>query len=234
MGVDGDKEGWESGYSVYKCIEAEAPAEALADAQGWERGGHSVYKCQPGAAQASGVNRAVEYDESDGEEEEEDADETNYTMTPNVATRSSVRQQTQKAQKEISPKPTVTCSSARHSPAIPLVDLQLHLLNNQICLFYSSTSGKAPRTWLFNSCDTVQKLCAEAVAGDVFPDTQANSGCRVLSIRLGGLPNKKMVVGEDENDDFTEMLYKLTTTRWFARTDGEIIDSGTVEIRAMM
>ena len=122
----------------------------------------------------------------------------------------------------------------RHAPAIPLDELQSHLLNNLICLFYGSTQGSLPRARLFGACDTVRKLFAQATAGDVFPDTDVKAGSRVLSVQLGGLPGKKMVVAEGDTQDFEAMLDAVSKIGWFTKTEGKIIGSGTVEVRAMV
>ena len=193
------------------------------DSQGWEKG-NSVYKCLP-KAQHSNVPRVVE----------EDSDDENDIENTIIATekRISARQQGRKDQAEQSSRRSHS-SFKPAPPAILVRDLRAHLTNNLICLFYSSEAGSPPRARLFSACDTVQKLFAQAIAGDVFHDRDAKAESRILSVRLGGVPAKRMVLAEDDAEDFEYMFDAMTGTGWFKKSDGVIKGSGTIEVRAMV
>ena len=146
--------------------------------------------------------------------------------------RNLAQQQVHKAVIEQSTRSTRT-TTTKAEATMRLEELQPHLLDNVVCLFFSATTGLSPRFRLFNACDTVQKLFAQAVAGDLFPDTNVKSGSRVLSIRPGGL-TKIMAVAEDDQEDFDDVLEFLPKTGWFTKAEGIIHGSGTIEVRAMM
>jgi hypothetical protein len=44
-----------------------------------------------------------------------------------------------------------------------------HIQNNAVFLFYAKKSPQ-PRARLFSACDTLQKLFAQAIAGDIFEE----------------------------------------------------------------
>ena len=104
-----------------------------------------------------------------------------------------------------------------------------HMQNNAVFLFYSQKSPQ-PRARLFRACNTMQKLFAQALAGDVFD--QDTSAAKVLSMRVAG-QQKAMAVVEDDEQDFEEVVDALKAAScWVSRKDGEVSGSCTVEVRA--
>ena len=104
-----------------------------------------------------------------------------------------------------------------------------HIQNNAVFLFYSKKSTQ-PRARLFSMCNTLQKLFAQTLAGDVFDDD--TTGAKILSIRVAGQPKAKAVV-EDDEQDFDDVVEELKAAPCWVRTaSGEISGSCTVEVRA--
>ena len=74
----------------------------------------------------------------------------------------------------------------------------------------------------------MQKLFAEAPAGDVFDD-ETTAG-KVLSIRVAGQQKAKVVV-EDDEQDFDEIVDPLKGVACWVSTNGLIEGSCTVEVK---
>ena len=109
-----------------------------------------------------------------------------------------------------------------------LQKLDSHILNNAVMLFYAK-KAETPRVRLLSACNSVEKLFAQAQAGDVFE--QSAGRANVLSIRLPGLQRPIHVVEEDE-EDFDRMIEAIKTIECWSEEAGEITGSCTVEIRA--
>ena len=104
-----------------------------------------------------------------------------------------------------------------------------HMQNNAVFLFYSKKSPQ-PRARLFSACNTMQKLFAQALAGDVFD--QDMTAAKVLSMRVAGQQKPKAVV-EDDEQDFEDMVEALKSAScWITSKGGETSGSCTVEVRA--
>jgi hypothetical protein len=103
-----------------------------------------------------------------------------------------------------------------------------HIQNNAVFLFYSKKSPQ-PRARLFTGCNTIQKLFAQALAGDVFDD-ETTAG-KVLSIRVAGQQKAKAVV-EDDEQDFDDIVDTLKGAACWVSKNGLIEGSCTVEVRA--
>jgi hypothetical protein len=102
-----------------------------------------------------------------------------------------------------------------------------HIQNNAVFLFYSKKSPQ-PRARLFTGCNTIQKLFAQALAGDVFDD-ETTAG-KVLSIRVAGQQKAKAVV-EDDEQDFDDIVDTLKGAACWVSKNGLIEGSCTVEVR---
>ena len=123
-----------------------------------------------------------------------------------------------------------------------LLAVSSHIHNNVVFLFYSVTSP-VPRVRLFGACDSIYKLFAQAVAGDVFEDNDGHGakagGVRVLSLRFGeartGKGNARdILVVEDDEEDFDSLLESIKAKDWWTtgRTAADVEGSGTIEVRA--
>jgi hypothetical protein len=125
----------------------------------------------------------------------------------------------------------------------PLLSVEKYIQNNAVFVFYSPGS-KTPRVRLFSACDTVQKLFAQAVAGDVFDDSggtplKNSRGGKVLSIRFGGIRResetfKNILVVEEDEEDFEALVRAIEAKDWWVKgKSGHLVEgSGTVEVRA--
>ena len=109
-------------------------------------------------------------------------------------------------------------------------ELVEHIHNNVVLLFFPS-SGGAPRVRLLGTCDNVQKLFAQALAGDVFAD-KGGSGTKVLALTFGGGQNKSRSLVEDDDQDFEDLVSALKVLDCWLLEDGALQGSLTVEVRA--
>jgi hypothetical protein len=135
----------------------------------------------------------------------------------------------------------------RNPPSItrpPPSAITKHIQNNTVFLFYSP-SYKNPRVRLFSACDTVQKLFAQALAGDLFDDSGGTApkgsptGSRVLSFRFGGIrkvmeTSKNILVVEEDEEDFEALVRAIEARDWWTSgKSGDLVGgSGAVEVRA--
>jgi hypothetical protein len=135
----------------------------------------------------------------------------------------------------------------RNPPSItrpPPSAITKHIQNNTVFLFYSP-SYKNPRVRLFSACNTVQKLFAQALAGDLFDDSGGTApkgsptGGRVLSFRFGGIrkemeTSKNILVVEEDKEDFEALVRAIETRDWWTSGKSEdlVEGSGPVEVRA--
>lgn len=103
-----------------------------------------------------------------------------------------------------------------------------HIQNNAVFLFYPKGSLQ-PRARVFGACNTIQKLFAQALAGDVFDED--TTVARVLSIRVAGQRKAKAVV-EDDEQDYDDVIDALKEAPCWAINNGGISGSCTVEVRA--
>ena len=115
-------------------------------------------------------------------------------------------------------------------------DISEHAQNNVVCLFYSNRSP-APRVRLLSACDSVEKLFAQATAGDLFEDgAKRPSKAKVLVARFGnttGTAQTKMAIVENDEEDFEALIKAIVEeTGWWTVSKGAVGSSGTVEIRA--
>lgn len=106
--------------------------------------------------------------------------------------------------------------------------LDSHVLNNAVMLFYAK-EAETPRVRLLHACNSVEKLFAQALAGEVFE--QSAGRANVLSIRLPGLQRPIHVVKGDA-EDFDRMVEAIKTLRCWSEEACELTGSCTVEIRA--
>ena len=123
----------------------------------------------------------------------------------------------------------------------PLSAIKKHMPNSTAFIFYAPNIP-TPRVRLLSACDTVDKLFAQAVAGDCFGDEDEGSGARVLSLRFGdcGLPDKEgkegrkgMVVVEEDDEDFEALIRAIEARDWWRVGKPGIVEgSGTVEVRS--
>jgi hypothetical protein len=103
-----------------------------------------------------------------------------------------------------------------------------HMQNNAVFLFYPKTSPQ-PRARLFRVCSTMQKLFAQALAGEVFDED--TTAAKVLSVRVAGQQKAKAVV-EDDEQDFEDVVEALKEAPCWVTTNTGISGSCTVEVRA--
>ena len=148
-------------------------------------------------------------------------------------------------------KPTADVTGSASAPSsrrykacksIALSELRPHLNSHLVCLFYSySPSISTPRARLFAACDTVEKLFAQAMAGSVFADRQddrkgkseGRASARVLSVSLNG--KKRIAVAEEDKEDFDSVVDAIAVTGWWGYGDeGDVVGSGTLEVRAFV
>lgn len=111
--------------------------------------------------------------------------------------------------------------------SLELVD---HIKNNVVLLFFTQSAG-APRVRLLGSCDSMQKLFAQALVGDVFADS-GSSGTKVLALTFGGGQNKSRSLVEDDDQDFDDLLTALKALDCWIMEDRVLQGSLTVEVRA--
>ena len=124
-----------------------------------------------------------------------------------------------------------TRASVPHS-----TDIREHAQNNVVCLFYSNRSP-APRVRLLSACDSVEKLFAQATAGELFEDgAKQLSKAKVLVARFGnttGTTQTKMAIVENDEEDFETLIKAIVEdTGWWTISKGAVRSSGTIEIRA--
>lgn len=105
-----------------------------------------------------------------------------------------------------------------------------HVKNNVVLLFFPQ-SGGVPRVRLLGSCDSVQRLFAQALAGDVLTDG-GGSGTKVLALTFGGGQNKSRSLVEDDDQDFDDLITALKALDCWVMEDGFLQGSLTVEVRA--
>ena len=117
-----------------------------------------------------------------------------------------------------------TNTSLESSPS-----LHEHVRNNAVLLFFS-TSSETPRVRLLCTCDSVQKLFAQALAGDLFEESR--KGPKILSVKLAD-PRKACKVVEDDEDDFEDLLSAIAGLSCWSVTGHATGGSCTVEVRAV-
>ena len=109
-------------------------------------------------------------------------------------------------------------------------ELVQHIHNNVAFLFFAK-SGGAPRVRLLSTCDSVQKVFAQALAGDVFADT-SGSGTRVLALASGWVQRQTRSLVEDDDEDFEDFVTALKMLDCWVKEEGSLQGSLTVEVRA--
>lgn len=122
-------------------------------------------------------------------------------------------------------------STIPSSKSISTDRLQRHIKNNSVLLFYP-WQGDVPRIRLLASCDTVEKLFAQATAGDVFREG-SNSATKVIAVTPRAGHNKTMNMVENDQEDFEDFFSGLQTLQgcWGVTTTG-YQGSLTIEVRA--
>jgi hypothetical protein len=115
------------------------------------------------------------------------------------------------------------------APRVSTAELLEHIKNNVVLLFFPKVDGP-PRVRLLGSCDSVQKLFAQALAGDVFGNS-GGSGTKVLGMTFGGGQNKSRSLVEDDDQDFEDLIAALSRLDCWVVEDGLLQGSITVEIR---
>ena len=226
-GVGGDTDGFEIGCSVNKIFlpkakQAPKPAPASDSVQVSKRKSLSRFK------------KAA-------------TDERSVNVEPTTRTR-------KRPSDELEPRLTTSQSPSkqlrtgeRGSDALPRPlpsAIKKHIQNNAVLLFCSQSS-QTPRVRLFAACNTVQKLFAQAMAGDLFDDSggdgsrSSGSGGKVLTFRFGGARKvteaaKNVLVVEDDEEDFDALVGAIEAKDWWVagKTGGLVEGSGTVEVRA--
>ena len=115
-------------------------------------------------------------------------------------------------------------------PVLKEDELHSHVANNAVFLFYSFHTP-VPRARLFSACSSVQRLFAQALAGEVFDES--STAAKVLSVRVAGQQRKVSVVEGDEQDygDMVNLLEEADC--WYEGREG-LQGSCTVEVRAKM
>ena len=107
-------------------------------------------------------------------------------------------------------------------------ELEDHIRNNAVCLFYAKDSPQ-PRARLFSTCNSVEKLFAQAIAGDVFQE--GTKAAKVLSVRIGG-QQKAVGIVETDEEDFENLVQALMqASHWIPSKNG-YQGSCTVEVRS--
>ena len=107
--------------------------------------------------------------------------------------------------------------------------LEEHVRNNAVLLFFC-THSETPRVRLFHTCDSVQKLFAQALAGELFDESRR--GPKILSVKLAG-QHKACKVVEDDEDDLESLQSAITRQSCWRILGGKIEGSCTVEVRAV-
>lgn len=115
------------------------------------------------------------------------------------------------------------------APRVSTAELLEHIKNNVVLLFFPKADGP-PRVRLLGSCDSVQKLFAQALAGDVFGNS-GGSGTKVLGMTFGGGQKKSRSLVEDDDQDFEDLIAALSRLDCWVVEDGLLQGSITVEIR---
>jgi hypothetical protein len=108
-------------------------------------------------------------------------------------------------------------------------NLDEHVRNNAVLLFFS-TSSKTPRVRLLATCDSVQELFAQALAGDLFDESKR--GPKILFILLAGQQIACKVV-RDDVDDFESLITAIKGLNCWSIAGDTIEGSCTVEVRAV-
>lgn len=135
-------------------------------------------------------------------------------------------------------RPASTTKQPKSEPNKEHPIFQSHLQNNTILLFYPhSTDAASPPTPVrirpLSSCNSIEKLFAQATAGLVFGEPRAT--IEVLSTRLGGsFKAKPRLIVEGDEQDFQDLLSDLENAECWSVDDesGEITGSCTLEIRS--
>ena len=109
-------------------------------------------------------------------------------------------------------------------------ELAEHVSNNVVLLFHPRHNGP-PRVRLLRSCDSVQKMFAQALAGDVFGG-ESGSGTKVLRLTFGGGQQKSRSLVEDDDQDYEDLVTALKGPDCWSMDDGALQGSLTVEVRA--
>jgi hypothetical protein len=110
-----------------------------------------------------------------------------------------------------------------------LPDFSSYVKDNTVLLFYPKHGGP-PRVRLFGSCDSIHKLFAQALAGDVF--SEPPPATKVLSLRFGGGMSMTQPLVEDDSQDFEDLAKSINAASCWT-TDGEKIQgSCTLEVRS--
>jgi hypothetical protein len=254
QGVGGeDKNGFELQPSVYKVFgmakkaasKAKRPAKT---ASIHKRGlkGNQFYQAN-GTPKSSGATRGKAKASSSTMSVNELAPRDTWKQESNYEVRTSKRLKLNEespanyskllAASSTSAEPTLSCNQGEqpshnrlwmNSSPIDSNQLVEHIQNNAVFLFYSKNFPQ-PRARLFTGCNTIQKLFAQALAGDVF-DNETTAG-KVLSIRVAGEQKAKAVV-EDDEQDFDDIVDTLKGAACWVSKNGLIEGSCTVEVRA--
>jgi hypothetical protein len=116
-----------------------------------------------------------------------------------------------------------------------LNQLESHVRNNTVLLFYPDNTGAAsgsPRPRMLDICESVSKLFAQASAGSVFPESNGQDGTKVLTLRIDNQPRFLPMV-EDDEQDFEAFLVVLKEAKcWEKDFYGLVRGCCTVEVRA--
>jgi hypothetical protein len=225
-GIEGDKDGYEQGYSVKKIFLAKSAT-----------GGKTTPKNKSVPLQKRKSLPRFPKTETDEKYIQSDLT-TRKRKRPDDDLDSSLIIG-QSPSKQLRTRNRDSSTTTRPSP----LAIKNHIQNNAVFLFYSQNS-ETPRVRLLSACDTVQKLFAQAIAGDLFDDTggialKKGGGGKVLSIRFGCIRketeiSKNISVVEEDEEDF-EALIRAIEARdwWFGGKSGDLVEgSGTVEVRA--
>jgi hypothetical protein len=226
-GIGGDKDGFESGSSVKKIFPAK-----IANV------GKTARK--NGAAPVNGGNPLPRFQDAEPDVKSAESDPTPHKRKRPDDDSDSILTTGQSPSKQLR-------TQDRNPPPItrpPPSAITEHIQNNTVFLFYSP-SHKNPRVRLFSACNTVQKLFAQALAGDLFDDSEGTTpkgsptGGRVLSFRFGGIrkeieTSQNILVIEGDKEDFEALVRAIEARDWWTSGKSEdlVEGSGAVEVRA--
>ena len=117
-------------------------------------------------------------------------------------------------------------NSARETVAS---DVDAHIRNNTTLIFFSSRSDMPrTRTRTFASCDTIQKLFAQATAGHVF--NRENSRVLDVQIEIDG-EDAELPIVEDDEQDYNDFVSQLQRSSGWTVVGGQIEGECVVFVR---
>ena len=116
-------------------------------------------------------------------------------------------------QQEVKPEP------GNNAPKVSTPsDFDAHIKNNTALIFFSARNQRV-RTRTFAACDTIQKLFAQATAGEVFNREQS----RVLEVQLEiNGKDEELPIVEDDEQDYNDFVSQLQSSSSWEFVDGRV------------